>query len=95
MPPHRAGPDAYVTAHILLALLQVATVEEMVEWTKEPRLLPRLTFGKYKGKKWSDVEVDDGYLRWILRQDDMSEDFKWNAKQELARREESSRGLPF
>lgn len=41
MPPHRAGPDAYVTAHILKALFEAgATGKDMVAWTKEPALLP-------------------------------------------------------
>ncbi len=93
MPPHRAGPDAYVTAHILLALLKVATVEEMIEWTKEPRLLPRCPLGKFRGKPWSDV--DYGFLTWMLKQADMEADLKWNAKKELDRRDEESRGLPF
>src|SRR5690606_31559791 len=33
MPPHRAGPDAYVTAHILKTLLAAgATGREMIAW---------------------------------------------------------------
>ncbi len=93
MPPHRAGPDAYVTAHILLALLKLATVEEMCAWTLEPRLLPRCTIGKFRGKPWAEVEW--GFLNWMLKQQDMEADLKWNAKRELDRREEESRGLPF
>jgi exodeoxyribonuclease X len=84
MPPHRAGPDAYVTAHILLALLKVATVEQMIEWTKEPRLLPRCTIGKFRGKPWAEVEW--GFLNWMLQQATMEEDLKWNARRELDRR---------
>lgn len=84
MPPHRAGPDAYVTAHILLALLKVATVEQMIEWTKEPRLLPRCTIGKFRGKPWAEVER--GFLNWMLQQPTMEEDLKWNARREIERR---------
>lgn len=92
MPPHRAGPDAYVTAHILLALLKVATVEEMVEWSGQPRLLPRCTIGKFRGKPWSEVEW--GFLSWMLKQADMDEDLKWNARRELERRtDEQIKGL--
>ena len=36
LPPHRAGPDTYVTAHILLRLLQERTIEQLIEWTSTP-----------------------------------------------------------
>lgn len=84
-PAHRAGPDAYTTAHILLALLNAGhTGREMVAWTKEPKMLPSCTIGKFKGKPWSEVE--DGFLGWMLRQADMDKDLKWNAQREIARR---------
>ena len=83
-PAHRAGPDAYVTAHILVELLKLATGREMVAWTKEPRLLPTLPIGKQKGSKWPDV--DAGFLGWVMRQPDMDEDIKWNVRREIERR---------
>lgn len=85
MPPHRAGPDAYVTAHIMKALLRVATGREMVAWTKLPRLLPTCPIGKEKGKKWADV--DHGFLKWMTLQATMEHDLRWNALEELKRRE--------
>jgi len=86
-PAHRAGPDAYVTAHILLALFNAgATGKEMVAWTKEPRLLPKCPIGKFRGQPWSEVEA--GFLGWMLRQEAMEEDLKWNARREIARRSE-------
>lgn len=86
-PAHRAGPDTYVTAHILKALFDTgATGKQMVAWTKEPRLLPTCPIGKFRGKPWSEVE--DGFLGWMLRQPTMEEDLKWNAKREIARRSE-------
>lgn len=86
-PAHRAGPDAYVTAHILLALFDAgATGKEMVAWTKEPRLLPTCPIGKFRGQKWSEVE--GGFLGWMLRQESMEEDLKWNARREIARRQQ-------
>ncbi|GAA0765882.1 hypothetical protein GCM10009434_02810 [Brevundimonas olei] len=85
MPPHRAGPDAYVTAHILKALLAAgATGREMIAWTQEPRLLPTCPIGKFRGQKWADVEA--GFLNWMLAQASMEEDLKWNARRELERR---------
>jgi exodeoxyribonuclease X len=84
-PAHRAGPDAYVTAHILLALFDTgATGREMIAWTKEPRLLPTCPIGKFRGKPWPEVEA--GFLGWMLRQPTMEEDLKWNAEREIARR---------
>lgn len=85
-PAHRAGPDAYTTAHILLALFEAgATGREMIAWTKEPRLLPTCPIGKFRGKPWPEVE--GGFLGWMLRQPGMEEDLKWNAQREIARRE--------
>ena len=84
-PFHRAGPDAYVTGWILVALLNAgATGKDMVAWTKEPKLLPKCTIGKFRGKPWSEVE--DGFLVWMLKQVDMDADLKWNAARELKRR---------
>lgn len=84
-PAHRAGPDAYTTAHILLALFAAGhTGREMVAWTKEPRVLPTCPLGKFRGKPWSEVEY--GFLGWMLRQPTMEEDLKWNASREIARR---------
>jgi exodeoxyribonuclease X len=86
-PSHRAGPDAYVTAHILLALFDAgATGREMIAWTKEPRLLPTCPIGKFRGQPWSEVEA--GFLGWMLRQPTMEADLKWNAEREIARRQQ-------
>jgi exodeoxyribonuclease X len=90
-PAHRAGPDAYTTAHILLALFDAgATGKDMVAWTKEPRLLPTCPIGKFRGKPWSEVE--GGFLGWMLRQDSMEEDLKWNAQREITRRSAANKG---
>lgn len=84
MPPHRAAPDAYVTANILIGLLQSASVKQMIAWTGEPKLLPTIPMGKHRGAKWPDAPAD--YLEWMVRQADMDADVKWNAKRELERR---------
>ena len=78
MPPHRAAPDAYVNAHVLAKALEVASVADMVKWTSEPSLLPRVTFGKHRGTPWSDVPAD--YLSWIVEKSDMDADTKFTAK---------------
>jgi exodeoxyribonuclease X len=85
MPPHRAGPDAFVTAHILVELLRAGTkIEDMVRWSSGRALLPRINFGKHKGAKWGDVPAD--YLQWIVIRSDMDRDAKANAKRELRAR---------
>ena len=83
-PAHRAGPDAFVTAQILKELLKHATVDEMVQWTSEPRPMPTIPIGKFKGQPWS--AADDGYLRWMVGADDMDGDIVFHARRELERR---------
>ena len=78
---HRALPDAYVTAFTLRELLKRATFAELVAWSAEPALLPRVTFGKHKGAAWGAVPPD--YLDWLLRQADMNEDVKFTARKAL------------
>lgn len=85
-PPHRAGPDAYITAHILVALLASGvTGREMVAWSREPPVMPRCPIGKFRGEPWRNVEA--GFLKWITRQKAMGLDLIWNAQRELDRRE--------
>jgi exodeoxyribonuclease X len=60
------------------------TALDLWRWTQLPRLLPRCTIGKFRGKPWAEVE--GGFLEWMTRQGDMDEDLKWNASNELARR---------
>lgn len=88
-PAHRAGPDAYVTAHLLVNLLAHASVEDMIAWTTEPAALPRCPIGKWRGSPWSEVEA--GFLDWMLRQATMEHDLKWNADRELKRRRDQLR----
>ena len=85
MPPHRAAPDAWVTAHLLMDLLKVASVEEMIGWTREPKLLPKIPFGKHRGLAWGDVPLD--YLHWLSGQTDMDQNAVWCAKQEITKRQ--------
>lgn len=83
---HRAEPDAYVTAWLLLDLLATVNVNYMIAWTKEPKVYPFLNFGKYRGQKWSEVPLD--YVRWLRDgQHQMDADWRYGAKLELQRRE--------
>lgn len=84
MPPHRALPDAYVTAHILVELLKARSVEELVKISKFPALLRTLRFGKHKGMRFEDAPSD--YLSWIRDKSDLDENTKFTANYWLKRR---------
>lgn len=86
-PAHRAGPDSRATALILKGLYaEGVTGKEMVLWTSQPAMLPRLPIGKEKGKPWR--EVSHGFLEWMCKQPEMDPDLKWLAGHELDRRNE-------
>lgn len=85
MPPHRAGPDSFVTAHILARFIADGVrVAQMAQWTLEPRLITKLNFGKHRGTKLIDAPAD--YLSWLCGQADMDADVKHWAGLELDRR---------
>lgn len=83
VPTHRAAPDSYITACLCRVLLQHATLEQLIQWTREPRYITRVPFGDSKGKLFS--EVDEGLLHWILRRD-FDADVMAAANRELDRR---------
>jgi exodeoxyribonuclease X len=86
MPPHRAGPDAYVTAHIFVRMYRLeGSLQRMFQWTVEPEMPPRIMFGMHFGKPWSQVPQD--YLDWMLK-GPFDSDKKWVAEMELNRRAE-------
>lgn len=90
MPPHRAGPDAYVTAHILAKLLAIKTVDELVKWTSMPVHYPVVPMTAHRGKKWS--EVDYGLLKWFTNQDHVEADIKAAARAEMKLRDAHPKG---
>lgn len=82
MPPHRAGPDAYVSAFILRELIDQAPIEDLIRWSSGPALLVRVGFGMHFGKRWSEVPI--GYLDWIVNKSDMDDrDVRATAKHYL------------
>lgn len=84
--PHRALYDCIVTQGILEELLKKHPVKTLLEWSNNPVLMPKVPYGKHKGKTWS--EVDYGYLKWATGPsgpvDD--EDFVYTARHEIKRR---------
>jgi exodeoxyribonuclease X len=89
-PAHRAAPDAYVTAVMLMRMLTKLSPEEMVDISNRPVFLPRLFFGKWAKVPIGDVE--ESYLNWILNTHEKNPDegFDGNviftASEELRRR---------
>lgn len=83
-PPHRALPDCYVTAHLLIRLLAEKTPEEMTHISKYPALLKIMNFGKHKGMTFEAAPLD--YLAWIRDKSDMDEDTKFTAKYWFSKR---------
>ena len=78
MPPHRALPDAYVTAHVLIRLLKERNSADLVQISAEPALLRKIGFGKHKGMLFSEAPAD--YLQWIVDKADFDADVTWTAK---------------
>jgi exodeoxyribonuclease X len=88
-PSHRAGPDTWVTAHILLEQLKLLPIEKMIEISENPLVLKFMPFGKHKGVKFWDLPSD--YLDWLVNKSDMpnekgKEDIVYTARRELGRR---------
>jgi len=84
-PAHRAGPDAYVTAHLLAELLAAAPIERLIAWSHEPRPLSAIPFGKHRGLAWTAAPLD--YLQWMTQQAAMDANVLRHAMAELGRRE--------
>lgn len=74
MPSHRAGPDTWVTAHILLDLLKIYQPETLIEISAKPVLQLTCYLKAHRGKRWSEVPTE--YLDWILHKSDMRNDPK-------------------
>jgi len=80
--PHAAIYDALTAAHLMVKLLQMASVEELIDLTGKPLLLRRVPFGKYKGKDWDKVPKD--YLAWLKRRPDLDSDLRHTLSYYLA-----------
>lgn len=81
MPPHRAAADVWVTAHIMQRLLALRPIERLIEISSDPGFLPKFTFGKHYGKTFKEVvDVDHGYLEWIVDKSDLDEDVKFTSR---------------
>ena len=83
---HRAYPDALVTAHLLVKLLEHASINDMMLWTALPPRYPTCPIGAkqgWAGRPWHEIEYS--FLSWVLGNVD-DQDIVWNARIELDRR---------
>jgi exodeoxyribonuclease X len=85
LPAHRALPDAYVTAHHLRDMLNEASLEQLLAWSREPGLLTRVPTGPDRGKPWDRLAAD--VLRALARDRDVN--IRFSAETELRRRGEA------
>ena len=85
LPAHRAGPDAYVTAHHLRDMLALASVAQMLEWSELPALLVRVPNGPLRGRRWDQLDAAqlDQIASGAFGQ---NADMLYTARQEKARR---------
>ncbi|MGI4940563.1 MAG: hypothetical protein ACRYHQ_08380 [Janthinobacterium lividum] len=89
LPAHRAGPDAYVTAHHLRDMLALADVQLLLTWSEQPALLVRVPHGPLRGRRWE--ELDDTQLDQVLGgQHGHNQDMLFTAKAERARRRDGA-----
>ncbi len=77
-PAHDAWGDVLVLEALFERLLakmaekigsEAAALDEMIEISAQPFLIPTFGFGKYNGRRIADVAQEDpGYLQWLLAQ---------------------------
>lgn len=84
LPAHRAMPDAYVTAHHLRDLLNGASLAQLLDWSAEPGLLPRVPSGPERGRAWD--QLSPAALQALAGDRDV--DIRFSAATELQRRGE-------
>lgn len=82
LPAHRALPDAYVTAHHLRDMLNTVPLAQLLAWSAEPGLLPRVPSGLDRGKPWTALE--DRALDGLTK--DRDEAIRFSAETEMQRR---------
>jgi exodeoxyribonuclease X len=75
-------PDAYVTAHHLRDMLNASSVEQLLAWSEQPGLLPRVPSGPDRKQPWA--ELSDDALANYARDRDI--DIRFSAEIEQRRR---------
>ncbi len=80
---HRAGPDAYVAAHLFKRMIDIdgLDVDRSILLSSGAMPMPTCPVGKHKGQRWADIPAD--YLSWLAFRSDMSPEIKRAARTEL------------
>jgi exodeoxyribonuclease X len=86
LPAHRALPDAYVTAHHLRDMLNTVSIDQLLAWSDQPGLLPRVPSGVDRGKAFTVLPLEA--LQALAR--DRDPDVRFSAETELQRRGEAA-----
>ena len=84
LPAHRAGPDAYVTAHHLRDMLALVGLDQLLAWSDEPALLAKVPFGPWRGRRWA--ELSDAALDTVAAGAGGNGDVAFTAGMERTRR---------
>ena len=90
LPAHRAGPDAYVTAHHLRDMLAAASPEALIAWSAQPALLARVPYGRLRGRRFRDLGDED--LAGLALGERPDGDLAFTVAQERARRDREGDG---
>lgn len=83
LPVHRAMPDAYVTAHHLRDMLNTVSLDQLLEWSDLPGLLPGVPAGPERGLAWDELDAET-LFRFTT---DRDENIRYSATIEQRRRE--------
>jgi len=76
---HNSVSNTIVTKLLFNYLLDMATVEEMIELSTKKVLLDKLPFGKYQGRFIEEIlELDRGYLQWMFTLPEIDEDLRYS-----------------
>jgi len=84
--PHDAISDVLVMKLLFKKLIELSEekyptldpMAKLLELTKQPVLLDKLTFGKYKGKTFKEVIRDDSdYMEWFKKNITMNENLEY------------------
>ena len=60
------------------------SIENMIMISKQPQVMREMSFGKYMGRTFEEIErVDREYLEWIVESMGDKPDLQWNAQQAL------------
>lgn len=91
LPAHRAMPDAYVTAFHLRDQLNAVGSDQLIEWSRQPGLLPRVRSGPERGRAWRDISAAS--LNELAHDRDI--DTRFSAEIELRRRDGGESSTPL